>query len=74
MNRIFLLKAIIKCFIIYNNYLFLSCWSVPKTDFIVIEPNIVYRWCNITYRRINFYYFCLKMILNRIKNINSLKK
>jgi len=65
MIRLFLLKAIITIFILYNNYIFLTYWSAPKTNFIVIDPNIVYRWCDITNRRINFYYFALKLILKK---------
>jgi|688.fasta_scaffold00008_106 hypothetical protein len=56
-------RGIIRAVILYQNYIFLTSWGVPTTDFIVIEPRIIDRWYNITAKRIDFYHSSIKIIL-----------
>jgi hypothetical protein len=68
----FLLRIIIFIYI-YN---FLSTWSAPPIEIIVIDPNAINRWIDKTNLQINIYYdefmFLLKFVrlyLN-LKNYN----
>jgi hypothetical protein len=64
MTRI--LTGIIKTIILYNNYIFLISWGIPSTNFIVIDPNIIYKWENNTLKRISIYYLVLKLLFKLI--------
>ena len=47
---------IIRLLLLWHTYNFLSYWSVPKTEMIVIDPLIIDRWIINTNTKIIIYY------------------
>ena len=62
-----IIRGIIKTFIVYQNYNFLTSWGVPTTDFIVIDNTVINRWYNNTIKRIDFYHLVLQIILDMLR-------